>query len=244
MKVMFIGAHPDDAEIYAFGTLFAYADRGAEIVLVLATAGEGGLTTRSKDQPLAVTRIAEAEQAAAMLLARIVELGMPDGGLPPLRMTLVRRLIELIAAEKPNVILTHSPNDYHPDHRVLSAAVAVAAAEKVPVFYVDNMKGRNFCPTHYVSITPFHAQKMLALRQHQSQKPRRYVLAATALAEQRGFEATGKTGVLMEGLRFEPSPAFKTAANLFPRGTILAPAVLYSRPTPAPDSTAQSVAAT
>ena len=88
MKVMFVGAHPDDAEIYAFGTMFAYAERGAEIVLVLATAGEGGLTARSKHQPLAKTRIAEAEQAAAMLLARTVELGLPDGGLPPLRMPL------------------------------------------------------------------------------------------------------------------------------------------------------------
>ena len=234
MKVMFIGAHPDDAEIYSFGTLFAYAERGAEIVLVLATAGEGGLTVRSKEQPLAVTRIKEAEQAAAMLLARIVELGMPDGGLTPLRMTLVRRLIELIAAEKPNVILTHSQNDYHPDHRVLSAAVTLAAAEKVPVFYIDNMKGRNFRPTHYVNITPFQAQKILALRQHQSQKPRRYVLAATALAEERGFEATGQKAVLMEGLRFDPTPAFKTAETLLPRGTIAAPPILHRRPDPAP----------
>lgn len=162
MKVMFCGAHPDDAEIYAFGTLFAYADRGAEIVLVIASNGEGGLTARSKHQDLAVTRMQEAEQAAAMLLARIVALGLNDGGLGPLRMTLVRRLIEVFAAEDPDVILTHSPNDYHPDHRVLSAAVAVAAAEHAPVFYIDNMKGRNFIPTHYVDIGPYQAQKMLA----------------------------------------------------------------------------------
>jgi LmbE family N-acetylglucosaminyl deacetylase len=236
MKVMFVGAHPDDAEIYSFGTLFAYAEHGAEIVLVLATAGEGGLTARSKHQPLAKTRIQEADQAAAMLLARIVELGMPDGGLAPLRLPLLRRLIELFAAEKPDVILTHSPNDYHPDHRVLSGAVTLAAAERFPVFFIDNMKGRNFKPTHYVNIKDFQAQKMLALRQHQSQKPRRYVLAATALAEERGFEATGKQGALAEGLRFDPTPAFKTAEQLFPRGTISAPAVLFRRPAPPKDS--------
>jgi LmbE family N-acetylglucosaminyl deacetylase len=244
MKVMFVGAHPDDAEIYAFGTMFAYAERGAEIVLVLATAGEGGLTARSKHQPLAKTRMAEAEQAAAMLLARIVALGLPDGALPPLRMPLLRRLIELFADEKPDVILTHCPNDYHPDHRVLSGAVALAAAEHFPVFFVDNMKGRNFKPTHYVNIKEYQAQKMLALRQHQSQKPRRYVLAATALAEERGFEATGKQGALMEGLRFDPTPAFKTAEQLFPRGTIPAPPVLYRRPDPAPDSAPISARAT
>jgi LmbE family N-acetylglucosaminyl deacetylase len=236
MKVLFVGAHPDDAEIYAFGTLFAYAERGAEIVLVLATAGEGGLTARSKHQPLAKTRMEEAEQAAAMLIARIVALGMPDAGLPALRLPLLRQLEEIFAAEKPDVILTHSSNDYHPDHRVLSGAVALAAAEHFPVFFVDNMKGRNFKPTHYVNIKDYQAQKMLALRQHQSQKPRRYVLAATALAEERGFESTGKQGALMEGLRFDPTPAFKTAEQLFPRGTIPAPQVLYRRPDPAPDS--------
>lgn len=227
---MFIGAHPDDAEIYSFGTLFAYADRHAEIVLVLATAGEGGLTARSKHQPLAVTRMAEAEQAAAMLLARVIQLGMADGGLGPTRILLMRKVADLIGFEKPDVILTHSPNDYHPDHRVLSAAVTFAAMDHVPVFYIDNMKGRNFIPTHYVDIKRYHAQKMLALRQHQSQKPRRYVLAATALASDRGFAATGRSDAMMEGLRIYDSPSFKSISHLLPKGTIAAPDVLFTRP--------------
>ena len=130
MKVMFCGAHPDDAEIYSFGTLFSYAERGAEIILVLATDGEGGLTARSKHQPLALTRIEEAERAAAMLFARLIQFGMPDGGLGPMRLMLLRRLMELIAFEKPDIIFTHSPNDYHPDHRILSCAVSLAAAER------------------------------------------------------------------------------------------------------------------
>lgn len=227
---MFIGAHPDDAEIYSFGTLFAYADRHAEIILVLATAGEGGLTARSKHQPLAVTRMAEAEQAAAMLLARVIQLGMADGGLGPQRILLMRKIADLIGFEKPDVILTHSPNDYHPDHRVLSASVTFAAMDHVPVFYIDNMKGRNFIPTHYVDIKRYHAQKMLALRQHQSQKPRRYVLAATALASDRGFAATGRSDAMMEGLRIYDSPSFKSIAHLLPKGTIAAPDVLFTRP--------------
>ncbi len=233
MKVMFVGAHPDDAEIYSFGTLFAYADRGAEIVLVLATAGEGGLTARSKHQELQATRLEEAERAAAMLLGRIVVLGFADGGLAPARIPLLQRLIELITLEKPDVILTHSPNDYHSDHRILSTAVALAASELVPVFFIDNMKGRNFTPTHYVDITPFQKQKMLALRQHQSQRPRRYVMAATALAHDRGFEASGKQSALAEALRFDPTPAFKTAQSLLPKGTIPAPIVAFRRPDPA-----------
>jgi len=236
MKVMFCGAHPDDAEIYAFGTLFAYAERGAEVVLVLATAGEGGLTVRSQHQPLAETRMAEAEQAAAMLMARLVQLSLPDGGLRDHRSELAARLGAILAEESPDIILTHSANDYHSDHRILSTTVAYIAAERVPVVFIDNMKGRNFRPTHYVDIAPHQARKMLALRQHQSQKPRRYVLAATTLAQARGFEATGKSNALAEGLRFDPTPAFKTAETLLPRGTIRAPEVLFTPP-PAPDAT-------
>ena len=235
LKVMFIGAHPDDAEIYSFGTLFAYAERHAEIVLVLATAGEGGLTARSKHQPLAITRLAEAEQAAAMLMARVIQLGLQDGGLGPNRVAVMRKVADLTAFEKPDVILTHSPNDYHPDHRILSAAVSLAAMDRVPVFFIDNMKGRNFIPTHYVNIKKYHAQKMLALRQHQSQKPRRYVLAATALAADRGFAATGRTDAMMEGLRIYDNPSFKSIAHLLPKGTIPAPAVLFHRPKTADD---------
>lgn len=102
--------------------------------------------------------------------------------------------------------------------------------DRVPVFFIDNMKGRNFIPTHYVNIKTFHAQKMLALRQHQSQKPRRYVLAATALASDRGFAATGRTDAMMEGLRIYDSPSFKSIVHLLPKGTIPAPSVLFQRP--------------
>lgn len=232
MKVLFCGAHPDDAEIYSFGTLLAYVHDGAQVVIALATAGEGGLTVRSKHQPLAITRMAEAEAAAAMLPARLVQLGLPDGGLSSHRAELLASLQTLVQQTGPDVILTHSANDYHPDHRMLSTALAFVAADRMPVFYIDNMKGRNFSPSHYVDISKLHSKKMLALRQHQSQKPRRYVLAATALAEARGYEATGQEGAMMEGLRFDPNPAFKNAAQLLPKGTIAAPKVVFQRLSP------------
>jgi N-acetylglucosamine malate deacetylase 1 len=235
MKVMFCGAHPDDAEIYSFGTLFAYAERGAEVVLVLATSGEKGAKVRSPHQPLAVTRLQEAENAAAMMLARVVPLGLPDAGLSQARIELFLRLKQLITQENPNIILTHSANDYHPDHRALSNAVAMAAQPQVPVLFVDNMKGKDFTPTHYVNITDFQAQKMLALRQHHSQKPFRYVRAATELARQRGYEATGRKGILMEAFRCPAYPAHPNLSALFPRGTMAAPSFIYPYTPPAAD---------
>lgn len=234
MKVMFIGAHPDDAEIYSFGSLFAYAEIGAEIVLVLATSGERGAKVRSPHQPLAMTRLQEAENAAAMLLARVVPLGLPDGGLSQTRIKLFAHVHNVITHEKPDIILTHCANDYHADHRVLSTTVAQAAKDVAPVLFVDNLKGVDFVPTHFVDITEFQAQKMFALSQHNSQKPVRYMRAATELARQRGYEATGKKKILMEGFRCTENPVSEGMKRLFPPKTIAAPSFLYQyTPNPA-----------
>jgi LmbE family N-acetylglucosaminyl deacetylase len=49
---------------------------------------------------------------------------------------------EIFDYENPSIILTQSPNDHHTDHRALSAAMALATAEKHPIADVDNMKAK------------------------------------------------------------------------------------------------------
>ena len=86
MKVMFCGAHPDDAEIYMFGTLLAYRKAGHDVGLVMACSGNGGTSARSAHQPLTVTRREEAEKGAAVLGARLTALDFPDMSLGENRM--------------------------------------------------------------------------------------------------------------------------------------------------------------
>ncbi|MGX5802231.1 PIG-L deacetylase family protein [Bradyrhizobium sp. Arg314] len=42
MKILALGAHPDDIEIFMFGTLAAYAAQGAELTFAIATDGAKG----------------------------------------------------------------------------------------------------------------------------------------------------------------------------------------------------------
>ena len=226
MKVLFCGAHPDDAEIFVFGTLFAYRSVQAEVVLVMATNGEGGAARRSPDQPLGVTRGGEARASAALLGARLIALDLPDGGLSVARLALADRLDRLFDLEQPDLIITHSAHDYHPDHRALSCAVAVAAVDRCPLLYADTMKGALFHPTHYVDISAFQDAKFACLRLHHSQMPRRYVLMALALARQRGVEATGSASAVMEAFRFDPHPKFNMARLILPPNTLQRPAAL------------------
>lgn len=216
MKILFCGAHPDDAEIYMFGTLLAYRAMQADVVLVTACKGDGGSTDRSPDQPLEVTRRAEAEKGAAELGARLVMLGFADASLGEQRHDLFLRLERLFAEEKPDLIFTHSLNDYHADHRNLSAAVTLAASERLPLAYVDTMNGEGFLPTHYVDIKEYSARKLAAIRLHFSQKPRRYALGALALAQRRGHEATGLDGPQMEAFRYDGHRRARDLTRLLP----------------------------
>ena len=227
IKVMFCGAHPDDAEIYVFGTLFAYRAAGAEVTLVLATNGGRGAAIRSPGRPVVLTRKIEAEASAAQLGAQLIALDLPDGGLTEARFDLSSSLTALFDRENPDLIITHSANDYHPDHRALSAAVSLAASDRFPVLFADNLKGNNFKPSHYVDITAFQEAKFACLRLHRSQMPRKYVLIAQELAKRRGREASRKDPKLVEAFRFDPHPKFDLTP-LFPPPPPLPPTTAHA----------------
>ena len=83
-SVVFFHAHPDDEAIFTGGTMALLAHAGWRVVLVLATAGEQGVTSAlvGPDVPLAVRRMGETARAAEELGARRVEfLGYHDSGL-------------------------------------------------------------------------------------------------------------------------------------------------------------------
>src|SRR5207249_4414485 len=71
-------------------------------------------------------RAAEASAAAAVIGARYLVLDNHDGELLP-TLENRRRVIQLIRSCDPDLVLTHRPNDYHPDHRYTSQLVQGAA---------------------------------------------------------------------------------------------------------------------
>ncbi|MFC4986718.1 PIG-L deacetylase family protein [Saliphagus infecundisoli] len=133
--VLVIGAHPDDADIRAGGFACRLAQAGHEVIFVSMTDGRAGHHEQGGIE-LVERRRAEAAAAADIAGIDYCILKAPDGRLRP---TLERRerLIRLIRRLSPDLVLTHRPNDYHPDHRYTSQLVRDAA-------YM--VTGPNVCP--------------------------------------------------------------------------------------------------
>ena len=124
-RLLIIGAHPDDADYAAGGTAALYRAAGYTVHMVSLTNGDAG----HHEQPgpaLAKRRLAEATAAGAVIGATYQLFDIHDGELQP---TLENRwqVIHLIRTFEPDLILTHRPNDYHPDHRYTSQLVQDAA---------------------------------------------------------------------------------------------------------------------
>lgn len=213
MKVLALGAHPDDIEILMFGTLAAYAAQGAELTFAIATDGARG----GKGDPnvLARVRREEAAAAAALLGATLHFLDFPDGELVA-DAALIASLKALIRETAADLVITHAPNDYHADHRALSDGVRIAASFAVPMLHADTMGGTGFSPTHYVDISAYRDVKTQAIRAHRSQRPEQYVDRARVQNEFRAGQCNSTPGSLAEAFRFEPTFPFADIRALLP----------------------------
>lgn len=213
MKVLALGAHPDDIEIFMFGTMAAYAAQGAELNFAIATDGAKG--GPGDPAALAKARQEEARAGASLLGVAPRLLDFPDGKLIA-DAALIATLKTLIGEVKPDLVITHAPNDYHGDHRALSDGVRVAASFAVPVLHADTLGGTGFSPTHYVEMSAHWDIKARAIRAHRSQGPEHYVNRARIQNEFRAGQCNGVPGALAEAFRFEPTFPFADIRALLP----------------------------
>lgn len=136
LRIICFGAHPDDCELQAGGVAALWAAQGHHVKFVSVTNGDIG-HWREAGGPLAKRRLEEVKQAAKILGITTQVLDIHDGELMP---TLENRRIinQLIREWRADVVMSHRPNDYHPDHRYTGILVQDAAyMVTVPFFGTD-----------------------------------------------------------------------------------------------------------
>jgi N-acetylglucosamine malate deacetylase 1 len=175
MKVVVVGAHPDDPESGCGGSIARYSDLGHEVVIVYLTAGEAGIDGKLASEAAAI-RGAESRKACAILRARPVFAGQIDGD-TEVNPAQYKRMSQILDAEQPAILFTQWPIDSHRDHRAASLLVYdywLKSGRRADLFYYEVETGaqtQNFKPTHYLDITQTEDRKRAACLAHVSQKP-------------------------------------------------------------------------
>ncbi len=220
MNILAIGAHPDDIEVNCAGTLARFAEQGHPVTIAVFTSGNMGDLQVPPDR-LAAIRKQEAAASAAQIAARLLWPGITDELVFP-NEEQRSIMIDLLREADPDVIITHSPNDYHPDHCYVSQLVFDSYFQKglphIPnqkrpacrfgqaqIYHMDNIGGINFLPVEYVDITSVFDTKKRMLECHQSQIKPMKELANTDMAEmievQARFRGFGAGCLMAEGFR-------------------------------------------
>lgn len=180
IDLLAIGAHPDDVELSAAGTLLKHRAMGYSTGIIDLTQGELG-SRGSKE-----IRKEEAEAAAKILgLTERVNLKMADGFFEHSEENL-RLLIEQIRRFKPSIVLLNAVSDRHPDHgkgsKLASEACFLAGLRRIettwngeaqeahrPSFVYHYIQDRYLKPDFVIDVTDFVEQKFDSIKAYKTQ---------------------------------------------------------------------------
>jgi N-acetylglucosamine malate deacetylase 1 len=161
LRILCFGAHPDDCELKAGGVAVMWAAKGHHVKFVSVTNGDIG-HWKEAGGPLARRRKAEVEQAAKTLGITTEVLDIHDGELLP-TIENRRTITRLIREWNADIVMSHRPNDYHPDHRYTGVLVQDSAFMVTVPFFCPDVPPRKsnpvflFYPDQFQKPNPFQA---------------------------------------------------------------------------------------
>ena len=157
MRILAVGAHPDDIELGCGATLALFKQRGHEVYLLVLTKGEASGDPRLRE--------IECQQSARTIGADKVYFGdlkdtkITDG------VETIMAIERLIKELKPTIIFAHSPKDGHQDHRNVGlAAISASRNSKKVLLFESPAALREFLPQLFVDVTSTFDIKLEALK--------------------------------------------------------------------------------
>jgi LmbE family N-acetylglucosaminyl deacetylase len=182
VNVLFVGAHPDDIEIFCGGTAALFAKEGHQVFFCVSTNGNVGSATLPPKE-IAAIRHKEALNGAAVIGAKLIWLDFDDEFLFDTRESRMA-FIEAFRQARPEVVICHCRHDYHPDHSISGTIVDECVimsgipniktasppfAGNPHIYFMDTPAGVGFEPEIYVDITETFATKVQMVAKHVSQ---------------------------------------------------------------------------
>ena len=178
MEMLAFGAHPDDCELFAGGTLARLSRAGRCVGIVDLTRGE--MASRGSPEERA-EEMREASKVLGIASRKTLDLG--DTRLEVSRDNCLQ-IVRILRTERPGVVLTHYLRDRHPDHErayrlvreacFLSDVAGVDTGQErhgVAALYCfpGNMTRMDVTPSFVVDVSDVFEQKLEAIRAYRSQ---------------------------------------------------------------------------
>ena len=181
LDILAFGAHPDDVELSAAGTLAKAKSNGKKIGIIDLTRGELG------SRGSAETRDKEADAASKILQLDAREnLGMKDGYFAIAEEN-TNKVIQVLRKYRPEIILCNAPSDRHPDHgrakKLVKEACFLSGLIKIetksdegelqdkwrPKAVYSYIQDHYLTPTFVVDISEYWETKLQAIKAYASQ---------------------------------------------------------------------------
>lgn len=190
MRIIAVGAHPDDIEFGCFGTLSYYKSIGHEIFIVLFSSGEllGNIDIRER----------EAKDSADLINAEIRFFRFPDANIRVNNKS-IDVLRNYISDIKPDMLFVHHPTDKHQDHKVTNEICLSSTNSFDKILFYEGPSTYNFLPSVYFTIDEHFDKKVEGLNTFKSQteKPYLSIESLRGLAQYRAYQC-GRYGHLCE----------------------------------------------
>ncbi|MDC0092790.1 PIG-L family deacetylase [Alphaproteobacteria bacterium] len=219
MKILAMGAHPDDIEIFMYGLVSIFKEKGNQVFTIIATDGAKG---GSLPDDLLIKKREEETIGGLKKISAPIFLNIPDSelGYDPIHKKIIK---EKILNIMPDLIITHSKYDYHADHRSLSLLTTNAVSHYIPILYCDTLMGVNFQPNYYIDITDHFEMKKEAVLKHNTQNPQRFVDLCKLMNGYRAAQCNAPRGKYAEAYSFTSSFPFSDIREMLPSSPKLRP---------------------
>ncbi len=189
MKILAIGAHPDDIELGCGGMLIKAAREGHEVYMYTLTRGSASGDPKARSEEL--------RRSAQFIGARHLWIDNFEDSKLGVTSDLINHIEHFINQSNPDLILTHSQGDIHHDHRAIAAATIEAARFNSNVLSYEIPLTRHFDPKIFYDISDVVYEKVELIEIFWSQQNKLYLKANAikGLAEYRALQSRLNTGV-------------------------------------------------
>lgn len=189
MKILAIGAHPDDIELGCGGLLIKAAREGHEVYMYTVTRGAASGDPEHRTDEL--------KRSAKFIGAKQLWIDNFEDSKLSVTNELINHIEYFINKANPDVIFTHSHGDVHHDHRAIATATVEAARFNSNILSYEIPLSRSFDPKVFYDISDVVYEKVELIEIFWSQKSKLYLKANAikGLAEYRALQSRLNTEV-------------------------------------------------